>query len=138
MMTKVCRDFERIWVGKVHIYTKVHIFNDTFPIVTDCNCTYRGNEYPPGYTIYNTTDGHGNCITAVCGKNGTIDKRSYPCPVPTPTTHMPTATSPTTTFVFTTTKGRDRYLIWKKRDIQLYIVSFTILPMPELCVHSPM
>ncbi|XP_030270539.1 mucin-5AC-like [Sparus aurata] len=70
----------------------------------DCNCTYRGNEYPPGYTIYNTTDGHGNCITAVCGKNGTIDKRSYPCPVPTPTTHMPTATSPTTTFVFTTTK----------------------------------
>ncbi|KAM8762761.1 uncharacterized protein AB9X84_007402 isoform 2-T2 [Acanthopagrus schlegelii] len=66
-----------------------------------CNCTYRGKEYPPGYTIYNTTDGHGNCITAVCGKNGTIDKRSYPCPVPTPTTQMPT--SPTPPFVFTTT-----------------------------------
>ncbi|XP_034418303.1 mucin-5AC-like [Cyclopterus lumpus] len=46
-----------------------------------CTCTYHGNKYPPGNTIYNTTDGHGNCITAVCGKNGTLDKRSYPCPV---------------------------------------------------------
>ncbi|XP_049907177.1 mucin-5B-like [Epinephelus moara] len=62
-----------------------------------CTCTYHGNRYPTGSTIYNTTDGHGNCIIAVCGKNGTIDKRSYPCPVPT------TPTSPPTTFVFTTT-----------------------------------
>ncbi|XP_074481235.1 mucin-5AC [Sebastes fasciatus] len=71
-----------------------------------CTCAYHGNKYPPGNTIYNTTDGHGNCITAVCGKNGTIDKRSYPCPVPTPTTHMPTTITgnqPTTTFVFSST-----------------------------------
>ncbi|KAI3376838.1 hypothetical protein L3Q82_000413 [Scortum barcoo] len=72
-----------------------------------CTCTYNGSIYPTGNTIYNTTDGHGNCITAVCGKNGTIDKRSDPCPIPTPT-RMPTATptrssqSPTT-FVFTST-----------------------------------
>ncbi|KAM6950302.1 mucin-5AC-like [Lycodopsis pacificus] len=70
-----------------------------------CTCTYHGNKYPPGNTIYNTTDGHGNCITAVCGKNGTIDKRSYPCPVTTQTTHMPTtaASQSPTTFVFTST-----------------------------------
>ncbi|XP_068587027.1 LOW QUALITY PROTEIN: mucin-2-like [Cebidichthys violaceus] len=73
-----------------------------------CTCTYRGNKYPPGKTIYNTTDGHGNCITAVCGKNGTMDKRSYPCPVTTPTTQMPISTTTAanqspTTFVFTST-----------------------------------
>uniref|UniRef100_UPI003AB09373 mucin-5AC-like n=1 Tax=Centroberyx gerrardi TaxID=166262 RepID=UPI003AB09373 len=77
-----------------------------------CTCTYDGNKYPPGHTIYNTTDGLGNCITAVCGKNGTIDRKIYPCPVTTPTTPMPTTTTttPTTatsqspsTFVFTST-----------------------------------
>eukprot|EP00064_Thunnus_orientalis_P018085 superscaffoldBa00004049_g18176 len=71
-----------------------------------CTCTYNGNKYPPGNTIYNTTDGHGNCITAVCGNDGTIDKESYPCPVPTLTTSMSIATTTTashssTTFVFT-------------------------------------
>ncbi|CAB1452923.1 unnamed protein product [Pleuronectes platessa] len=73
-----------------------------------CSCTYHGNKYPSGRTIYNTTDGHGNCMTAVCGTNGTIDKESYPCPVPAITTQLPTVTSTTTsqsptTFVFTST-----------------------------------
>nr|XP_020479289.1 mucin-5B-like [Monopterus albus] len=73
------------------------------PPLEACTCTYNGNKYPPGSTIYNTTDG--KCITAVCGKNGTIDKMSYPC---ASTTHMPTATTTTvsqmpTTFVFTST-----------------------------------
>uniref|UniRef100_A0A8C4FBK3 VWFD domain-containing protein n=1 Tax=Dicentrarchus labrax TaxID=13489 RepID=A0A8C4FBK3_DICLA len=69
-----------------------------------CTCTYHGNKYPPGNVIYNTTDGHGNCITAVCGKNGTIDRTSYPCQITT--THMPstppTTTTPTTTITTTT------------------------------------
>ncbi|XP_028256785.1 mucin-5AC-like isoform X2 [Parambassis ranga] len=69
-----------------------------------CTCTYQGNKYSPGTTIYNTTDGHGNCITAVCGNNGTIDKKSYPCPVPTtPTVTITTPSQSTTTFVFTAT-----------------------------------
>ncbi|XP_062273741.1 mucin-5AC-like [Scomber scombrus] len=73
-----------------------------------CTCTYNGNKYHPGSTIYNTTDGHGNCITAICGNNGTIDKGSYPCPKPTLTTTMSTATTTSTsqsptTFVFTST-----------------------------------
>ncbi|KAM3626235.1 uncharacterized protein V6R79_025169 [Siganus canaliculatus] len=29
-----------------------------------CQCTYNGKKYPYGNTIYNTTDGHGNCIIA--------------------------------------------------------------------------
>ena len=47
-------------------------------------------------------------MTAVCGRNGTIDKESYPCPVPAITTQLPTVTSTTTSqsptsFVFTST-----------------------------------
>ncbi|XP_063737440.1 LOW QUALITY PROTEIN: mucin-5AC-like [Eleginops maclovinus] len=73
-----------------------------------CTCTYLNKTYYPGNTIYNTTDGHGNCFIAVCGTNGTIDKGSYVCPVPTPTTPMPivsksTASQSSATFVFTTT-----------------------------------
>uniref|UniRef100_A0A3Q1I4Y6 VWFD domain-containing protein n=1 Tax=Anabas testudineus TaxID=64144 RepID=A0A3Q1I4Y6_ANATE len=73
---------------------------DNVPTTENCHtcCIYNGNKYPTGHTIYNTTDGHGNCMTAVCGKNGTIEKSSFRCPVPTTT--APTS-QPTTTFVFT-------------------------------------
>ncbi|KAK2853378.1 hypothetical protein Q5P01_006039 [Channa striata] len=67
-----------------------------------CTCTYNGHKYPTGHTIYNTTDGHGNCMIAVCGKNGTIDKNSYKCPATTTTTPA-TASQPSTVFVFTST-----------------------------------
>ncbi|KAM7423466.1 hypothetical protein PAMA_000019 [Pampus argenteus] len=77
------------------------------PPLEACTCTYNGNKYPPGNTIYNTTDGHGNCITAVCGNNGTIDKESYRCLVPTWTPNStPTTTTSNqspTTFVFAST-----------------------------------
>ncbi|XP_047436677.1 LOW QUALITY PROTEIN: mucin-5AC-like [Mugil cephalus] len=70
-----------------------------------CTCTYQGNKYPTGSTIYNTTDGHGNCITAVCGKNGTIDRSVYSCPETTMTTTATTTTSQSTTIlVFTTSE----------------------------------
>nr|XP_046254811.1 mucin-5AC-like [Scatophagus argus] len=90
-----------------------------------CNCTYGGNKYLPGDTIYNTTDGHGNCIIAVCLKNGTIDRRSYPCPVTSPTTHMPTATSTTpsqssTTFSFTSTTPECYWSQWISADYPEY------------------
>ncbi|KAJ3594132.1 hypothetical protein NHX12_006464 [Muraenolepis orangiensis] len=38
--------------------------------VQACTCTYNGNIYSFGETIYNTTDSLGYCITAVCGMNG--------------------------------------------------------------------
>ncbi|KAI4830567.1 hypothetical protein KUCAC02_002188 [Chaenocephalus aceratus] len=73
-----------------------------------CTCTYLNTTYYPGKTIYNTTDGLGNCFIAVCGTNGTIDKGAYVCPVTTPSTPMPTvsistASQSSATFVFTTT-----------------------------------
>ncbi|KAM9422545.1 mucin-5AC-like [Salvelinus alpinus] len=73
-----------------------------------CTCTYNGNKYPYGHIIYDTTDGHSSCMTAVCGKNGTIHRNMYPCSTTTPTpstlsTNVPTSTSSSTvtTNVFT-------------------------------------
>ncbi|TKS70368.1 Mucin-5B Ovomucin, alpha-subunit [Collichthys lucidus] len=96
------------------------ICSTQIPPLEACTCTYNGNKYPPGTTIYNTTDGHGNCITAVCRKNGTINKGSYPCPVSTPTTHMPTSTTntpsqPTTIFVFTSTTSGS--IVYNETDL---------------------
>lgn len=55
-----------------------------------CTCLYDGSIYHYGDTIYNTTDGYGNCITATCGKNGKIERASDHC----------TTTLPPTTTVF--------------------------------------
>ncbi|XP_064168469.1 mucin-5B isoform X2 [Anguilla rostrata] len=81
-----------------------------------CYCIYKGNNYPYGVTIYNTTDGDDSCITAVCGKNGTIERDMYHCattttvvPTTSPRTTESTSTAtyttapPTTVFVFSTT-----------------------------------
>ncbi|XP_052318474.1 mucin-5AC-like isoform X50 [Oncorhynchus keta] len=70
--------------------------------VNDCTCLYNGKQHPYGETLYNTTDGIGNCIVAVCAANGTITRNISPCQVTT--TPVPTTTSPlTTTTVHATT-----------------------------------
>ncbi|CDQ93602.1 unnamed protein product, partial [Oncorhynchus mykiss] len=70
--------------------------------VNDCTCLYNGKQHPYGATLYNTTDGIGNCIVAVCAANGTITRNISPCQVTT--TPVPTTTSPlTTTTVHATT-----------------------------------
>ncbi|KAK7930492.1 hypothetical protein WMY93_006887 [Mugilogobius chulae] len=58
-----------------------------------CGCIYHGVQYPVGSVLYETSDGHGNCIRAVCGHNGTIEHNLHPCTDPTST--------PTTVSVFT-------------------------------------
>ncbi|MBN3302151.1 MUC5A protein, partial [Amia calva] len=69
-----------------------------------CYCTYNGNKYPYGATIYNTTDGIGSCLTAVCGENGTVQRDVYNCPhSTTPTTPSSTTTPRSTTTHSTTT-----------------------------------
>ncbi|XP_046897349.1 mucin-5AC-like [Hypomesus transpacificus] len=70
--------------------------------VQACTCVYNGNKYPFGHTIYNTTDGHGHCIIAVCGENGLI-KRIINCPTtPSPTTVSTPTVTPTSVFTFST------------------------------------
>ncbi|XP_070985514.1 mucin-2-like [Oncorhynchus clarkii lewisi] len=63
--------------------------------VNDCTCLHNGKQHPYGETLYNTTDGIGNCIVAVCASNGTITRNISPCKVTT--TPVPTTTSPLTT-----------------------------------------
>uniref|UniRef100_A0A8C7TYM1 Mucin-5AC n=1 Tax=Oncorhynchus mykiss TaxID=8022 RepID=A0A8C7TYM1_ONCMY len=73
-----------------------------------CTCTYNGNKYPNGHIIYHTTNGHGSCITAICGKNGTTQRDIYPCSTTTPTltpsvpNSTPSSTVTTTVFTFST------------------------------------
>ncbi|XP_055987581.1 mucin-5B-like [Sorex fumeus] len=60
-----------------------------------CTCTYEGRTYGYKEVIYNTTDGLGGCLLAVCGDNGTITRTAVDCP----------GTPATTPFTFTTTEA---------------------------------
>uniref|UniRef100_A0A674A7Z4 Intestinal mucin-like protein n=1 Tax=Salmo trutta TaxID=8032 RepID=A0A674A7Z4_SALTR len=74
----------------------------TIKLIFYCTCLHNGKQHPYGETLYNTTDGIGNCIVAVCAANGTITRNISPCKVTT--TPVPTTTSPlTTTTVHATT-----------------------------------
>ncbi|XP_032068674.1 mucin-5B-like [Thamnophis elegans] len=44
-----------------------------------CYCYYEGKRYNYKEVIYNTTDGLGSCITAICDINGTINRDVYQC-----------------------------------------------------------
>ncbi|KAM6159453.1 mucin-5B [Rhynchocyon petersi] len=59
-----------------------------------CTCIYEGKTYGYKEVIYNTTDGLGACLVAICGNNGTIQRNTVECPG-TLTTSPP--------FTFTTT-----------------------------------
>ncbi|XP_055670146.1 mucin-5AC [Falco peregrinus] len=79
----------------------------------ECVCIYEGHKYNYRDVIYNTTDGTGGCIVAVCGPNGTIERFVYGCPV---------STSPTTTtFHFSTTPPA---------------ATSTVTPTTSICVHE--
>ncbi|XP_030667384.1 mucin-5B [Nomascus leucogenys] len=58
-----------------------------------CTCTYEDRTYGYQDVIYNTTDGLGACLIAICGSNGTIIRKAVACP----------GTPATTPFTFTTT-----------------------------------
>ncbi|KAM5317249.1 mucin-5AC [Glossophaga mutica] len=59
-----------------------------------CVCAYGGQHFRPGDVIYHTTDGTGGCISALCGANGTVERRVYAC--------GPSSPAPPTTFSFST------------------------------------
>ncbi|XP_057634690.1 mucin-5B [Chionomys nivalis] len=61
--------------------------------LTACICTYEGRTYHYDDVVYNTTDGLGACLVAICKDNGTIIRTTEECP----------AVSSTTPFTFTTT-----------------------------------
>ncbi|KAM7329595.1 hypothetical protein ACRRTK_011208 [Alexandromys fortis] len=61
--------------------------------LTACICTYEGRTYHYDDVVYNTTDGLGACLVAICKGNGTIIRTTEECP----------AVSSTTPFTFTNT-----------------------------------
>ncbi|XP_055462835.1 mucin-5B-like [Psammomys obesus] len=61
--------------------------------LTACTCVYEGHAYHYNDVIYNTTDGLGACLVAICKENGTITRTTEECP----------EVMPTTPFTFTTT-----------------------------------
>ncbi|KAM3624851.1 uncharacterized protein V6R79_002720 [Siganus canaliculatus] len=63
---------------------------------SSCRCTVNGQTYEYGETVYNTTDGLGNCLIAQCGINGTITRTTNPC------VNTTTAAPTTTPFTFST------------------------------------
>uniref|UniRef100_UPI0037E7E5E0 mucin-2-like n=1 Tax=Semicossyphus pulcher TaxID=241346 RepID=UPI0037E7E5E0 len=61
-----------------------------------CTCFIYGKIYKYGEVIYDTHNGIGSCIKAVCGPDGIINRTTYPC-------ISTTTTGPTTTpFTFST------------------------------------
>lgn len=61
-----------------------------------CTCYHRETMYNYGDIVYDTHDGDGMCITAVCGENGEIVRTIQVCSITTP---IP--------FTFTTTGKND-------------------------------
>ncbi|XP_040607306.1 mucin-5B [Mesocricetus auratus] len=61
--------------------------------LTACTCTYEGRTYHYNDVVYNTTDGLGACLVAICKDNGTIIRTAEECP----------EVLSTTPFTFTTT-----------------------------------
>ncbi|XP_053177630.1 mucin-5AC-like [Scomber japonicus] len=76
--------------------------------VNFCTCFINGKIYKYGATVYNTTDGLGHCITAVCGPNGTIIRNIFPCL--TTTTAVPTTTPFRFSTAIKTTPGKGKKL----------------------------
>ncbi|KAL6093946.1 hypothetical protein STEG23_010826 [Scotinomys teguina] len=48
--------------------------------LTACTCTYEGRTYRFNDVVYNTTDGLGACLVAICKDNGTIIRTAEECP----------------------------------------------------------
>ncbi|XP_061531997.1 mucin-2-like isoform X1 [Phycodurus eques] len=67
--------------------------------IEDCTCSYNGQIYNYGDIVYDTHDGDGTCITAICGEHGNITREIKVCS--SSTTQKPRTT---TEFVFVTTE----------------------------------
>uniref|UniRef100_A0A8D0G5L5 Mucin-5AC n=1 Tax=Sphenodon punctatus TaxID=8508 RepID=A0A8D0G5L5_SPHPU len=70
---------------------------DFYSRENSCYCYYEGNRYAYKDVIYNTNDGIGGCITAICDVNGTIQRKVTECIEPTTTPPFTFTTVPVTT-----------------------------------------
>ncbi|XP_039521923.1 mucin-2 isoform X5 [Pimephales promelas] len=80
-----------------------YLREETMKCVKTCDeCFYDGKLFPPGSVIYDTTDGNGACLTALCDSNGVIVRNIYQCPTPSTTPFIFTTTTETTKTTTTT------------------------------------
>ncbi|XP_041522462.1 mucin-5B [Microtus oregoni] len=91
--------------------------------LTACICTYEGRTYHYDDVVYNTTDGLGACLVAICKDNGTIIRTTEECPAVLSTTpftftntlvpHTTTGSAPTASTVSTVcVREVCRWSIW--------------------------
>ncbi|XP_026637118.1 mucin-5B [Microtus ochrogaster] len=91
--------------------------------LTACICTYEGHTYHYDDVVYNTTDGLGACLVAICKDNGTIIRTTEECPAVLSTTpftftntlapHTTTGSAPTASTVSTVcVREVCRWSIW--------------------------
>ncbi|CAH6793373.1 Muc5b [Phodopus roborovskii] len=101
--------------------------------LTACTCTYEGRTYHYDDVVYNTTDGLGACLVAICKDNGTIMRTAEKCP----------EVLSTTPFTFTTTLSCH----WDQRNFQVPFAlgnfyhfhtgsAPTVSPVSTVCVHE--
>uniref|UniRef100_A0A8C3A896 Uncharacterized protein n=1 Tax=Cyclopterus lumpus TaxID=8103 RepID=A0A8C3A896_CYCLU len=82
------------------------------PKENSCTCSYQGHLYKYGYTVYDTHDGDGTCIRAVCGEKGNITRitetlettKKATTTTNTTPTNTPTITKESTTITTTIDK----------------------------------
>uniref|UniRef100_H0ZGY9 VWFD domain-containing protein n=1 Tax=Taeniopygia guttata TaxID=59729 RepID=H0ZGY9_TAEGU len=131
---------------------KPYFDEETMTCVSYCGCYEDGKYYKPGMempskqnwqkynyndVVYNTTDGTGWCIVAICGTNGTLQRLMHECLI---------STSPTTatTFHFSstppTTTSTGRSFVAPKIVFSCLVrkTYFTVLmsPTTSVCVHE--
>ncbi|KAK5867275.1 hypothetical protein PBY51_011782 [Eleginops maclovinus] len=88
----------KLWTSKDNCHyckcssTKVKCYYDKFA----CNCSYEGHIYKYGDTVYETQDGDGTCLKAVCGEKGNLTRTITIC-ITTPSTTFSFGPSSTTT-----------------------------------------
>ncbi|KAM4618062.1 uncharacterized protein O3C94_021919 [Discoglossus pictus] len=102
-----------------------------------CHCAYNKKIYNYNDVIYNTTDGIGGCITAICKENGTIYRDIYSCVASTTPTTPPftfTTTPSTTTKETTTTTEATTSTVTPETTTTATTSSATL--SPTICVPT--
>uniref|UniRef100_A0A8C3BEJ0 Mucin-5AC n=1 Tax=Cairina moschata TaxID=8855 RepID=A0A8C3BEJ0_CAIMO len=123
---------------------KPYFDEETMTCVSNCECvcTYEGQTYKYNDVIYNTTDGIGGCIVAICGPNGTLQRVVYDCPVsasPTPfqfSTTPPATTSTGTYFIATESLFYSLVKFLVGFTVFSFTLSVTSSPTTSVCVHE--
>ncbi|KAM8889402.1 LOW QUALITY PROTEIN: mucin-2-like [Synchiropus picturatus] len=103
--------------------------------VNYCSCFVNGKTYKYGETIYNTTDGLGSCMEAVCGPDGVVIRDVYPCPKTT--TPLPTTTPFKFSTVVTTPVPKSTAVVTTTPSVTPAATTGTAVTQPPIVTTGP-